>query len=247
MVGTVKGSKQVRMTVVPYRPWRRAVIATLLTVGALVLGVGAFLTGYHQGAETQTFLETQLGQQQGRNQRAETELAQLREQLAIFQRMRQVDVQADEQAQANVAALTARLNQLERDVGLYRQVMSLPTEKAVLSVLDWELSATELSDRYHYQFTLAVAGSNGEQVTVAPDIQIAGVSGEEESQYSLWDLSVPADTSLTTLSFSYMHRAAGFFSLPEGFLPHEVRISVADTDGVYETTTRSISWQPLEE
>lgn len=247
MAGTVKGSKQVRMTVVPYRPWRRTVITTLLTAGAFVLGVGAFLTGYHRGAETQTSLEARLGQQQGQNELAETELAQLREQLAIFQRMRQVDVQVDEQAQANVAALTARLNQLEHDVGLYRQVMSLPSETAVLSVLDWELNATELSNSYHYRLTLAVSGSNGEQITVAPDIQIAGVINEAEVQFSLSDLGVPADASRTILSFNYMHRVTGFFSLPDGFQPDEVTISLMDTDGVYEAATRSISWQPIEE
>ena len=46
MPNVVKGSKQEKMVVVPYRPRRRVLLVTLLLLGVGTSAVGGFLYGY---------------------------------------------------------------------------------------------------------------------------------------------------------------------------------------------------------
>ena len=241
MPRVVKGSRQQRMTVVPYRPWQRALLlaGSIALVGALA--VAAYMAGLYQGARVQEAAETPAVLS------APSQLAEMQLALSVMERTRQLDQEANVQAQAAIAELRSKVVTLERDVTLYRQVMALDAAQPGLSVQRWVLHDTELADHFRYHLVLAHAGTEGASVVGTLRLVVEGVSedtvaaADEEDQKSAW-LEVSQ-----AVNMRYLQAMEGDIVLPPGFTPQRVKLDFQDDSSPGLQFSDTLPWQPQEE
>jgi alkanesulfonate monooxygenase SsuD/methylene tetrahydromethanopterin reductase-like flavin-dependent oxidoreductase (luciferase family) len=242
MAGRVKGSPQRRMIVVPYQPWRDKILLAA-GGGMLVLAViVAYGFGYQRGGGSLNERSEQLEQLIAYRESAESDLENLRTQLALIERTRQVDQQATELAQATMAALRQRIGELERDVGLYRQVMNLPAEQATLQLLHWRVWATEVADRYRYELVIATAGYEGDAIDVRVEVRLHMAEQNDSDGVPLSEFDPGLGDKLHA-NFRFMHRFSGYLELPERVRPQQVEIAMEDVQRTFSREIHFADWK----
>ena len=172
MPNVVKGSKQEKMVVVPYRPGRRFVFVCLLALGIGASAIGGFMFGYSNTLRSQQ--SKQATQQELSEQLigAETENSELRRRVAILDRSSVMDQRATEEVQVTIIGLRDRVAQLEQDIVYYRQVVSAQTE-------DTGLIISQLDIRLRFKYFQNIEGELVLPENFVPDrLQVAAVSVE---------------------------------------------------------------------
>jgi len=239
MPGAVKGSKQYRMRVVRYRPWQ----PYILGLAALIIIALAAAAGYWYGSDDRQQLAQQLAQLRAMEPENATQLTNLQAQLAVSERNRELDQQALSQAQTTIASLRESNIELQRDNGLYRQVMSLASSATpALTIVQFKLSDVAQVERgYAYQLLVAVHGNQDAVVDVEANIVINGELAGEPQSFDLDTIAVlPQELKA---SFNYLYRFSGSIVLPEGFVPTAAEISVADASATLPASSINAEWQ----
>jgi hypothetical protein len=239
----VKGSKQEKMVVVPYRPGRRFLLVCLLALGVGTSAVGGFMFGYmntlriqQSGQATQQELNEQLIG-------VETENSDLRRQVAILDRSSVMDQRAIEEVQETIVGLRDRIAQLEQDIVYYRQVVSAETEDTGLIISQLDIDATREANRYRYKLVLRQQDADGDTfLTGHVNINLVGSRGEEQQILPLRDLSAEQDQLNIRLRFKYFQNIEGELVLPEGFVPDRLQIAAVSVEPVEKSINQSFSW-----
>lgn len=243
MPNVVKGSKQEKMVVVPYRPGRRFLLVCLLALGVGTSAVGGFMFGYmntlriqQSGQATQQELNEQLIG-------VETENSDLRRQVAILDRSSVMDQRAIEEVQETIVGLRDRIAQLEQDIVYYRQVVSAETEDTGLIISQLDIDATREANRYRYKLVLRQQDADGDTfLTGHVNINLVGSRGEEQQILPLRDLSAEQDQLNIRLRFKYFQNIEGELVLPEGFVPDRLQIAAVSVEPVEKSINQSFSW-----
>lgn len=224
------------MTVVPHRPWQRAVSCLLALLILVVSLLFAYQTGFDRGASN--LAEINLAHSQGVSdvQRAAAQVAELQASLAVAERTRQVDEQVNAQAQASIAELRNQIALLERDVALYRQVMALEAETPTLTLQSWQLLRTQSPDHYRYRLALSHAGANGDVLTGTLHIAVAGAMAPGVEAKTL-DATEP-------VAVRYLQVLEGDLWLPSGFMAEHVRLEFSAGAPSTVQFSDSMPWQP---
>ena len=243
MPNVVKGSKQEKMVVVPYRPGRRFVLVGLLVLGVGASAVGGFMFGY-----TNTLRIQQSGQatQQELSELligTETENSELRRQVAILDRSSVMDQLANEEVQETIVGLRDRVAQLEQDIVYYRQVVSEETEDTGLIISQLDIDATRESNRYRYKLVLRQQDADGDTfLTGHVNINVVGSQGDEQKILSLRDLSAEQDQLDIRLRFKYFQNIEGELVLPENFVPDRLQVAAVSVEPVEKSINQNFSW-----
>lgn len=243
MPNVVKGSKQEKMVVVPYRPGRRFLLVSLLVLGVGASAAGGFMYGYtnmlriqQSGQATQQELSEQLIAR-------ETENSDLRRQVAILDRSSVMDQRATEEVQSTIRGLRDRVAQLEQDVVYYRQVVSEETEDTGLIISQLDIDATREANRYRYKLVLRQQDADGDTfLTGHVNINLVGSQGEEQQIFSLRDLSAEQDQLDIRLRFKYFQNIEGELVLPENFVPDRLQIAAVSVEPVEKSINQNFSW-----
>lgn len=243
MPNVVKGSKQERMVVVPYRPGRRVLFVSLLLLAVTVSAVGGFMFGYwntlraqESGQATQQELSAQLIS-------AETENSELRRQVAILDRSSVMDQRANEEVQGTIRGLRDRVAQLEQDIVYYRQVVSEETEDTGLIISQLDIDATRESNRYRYKLVLRQQDADGDTFLLGHvNVNLVGSQGEEQQILPLRDLSAEQDQLDIRLRFKYFQNIEGELVLPENFVPERLQIAAVSIEPVDKSINQNFSW-----
>lgn len=241
MPNVVKGSKQHRMMVVPYRPgYRVSVVLGLLFVFAVV-GAGSFYYGridagrqYVVTAADNTRLSQQLAQVQD-------ELETLRAQLASSM----VDRRADEEVQSTINSLRQRVMQLEQDVSFYRQVMSPDSTELGLIIAEFSVERLE-GRRYHYKAVFRQAGAGDRVLEGSVAIAVVGHREQERQVLPLVELLARDNGFDPKLNFRYFQNMEGEFELPEGFEPEQVEVRAESSKPAANKVEKIFSWSVVE-
>lgn len=243
MPNVVKGSKQEKMVVVPYRPGRRFLLVSLLVLGVGASAAGGFMFGYtnmlriqQSGQATQQELNEQLIA-------TETENSDLRRQVAILDRSSVMDQRATEEVQETIRGLRDRVAQLEQDVVYYRQVVSAETEDTGLIISQLDIDATREANRFRYKLVLRQQDADGDTfLTGHVNINLVGSQGEEQQILALRDLSAEQDQLDIRLRFKYFQNIEGELVLPENFVPDRLQVAAVSMEPVEKSINQNFSW-----
>jgi competence protein ComGF len=239
----VKGSKQERMVVVPYRPGRRFVLVCLLVLSIGASAIGSFMFGYSNTLRSQQ--SEQATQQELSEQLigAETENSELRRQVAILDRSSVMDQRATEEVQTTIIGLRDRVAQLEQDIVYYRQVVSAETEDTGLIISQLDIDATRESNRYRYKLVLRQQDADGDTSLIGHvNINLVGSQGEEQQILSLRDLSAEQDQLNIRLRFKYFQNIEGELVLPDNFVPDRLQVAAVSVEPVEKSINQNFSW-----
>ena len=243
MPNVVKGSKQEKMVVVPYRPGRRFVLVCLLVLSIGASAIGSFMFGYSNTLRSQQ--SEQATQQELSEQLigAETENSELRRQVAILDRSSVMDQRATEEVQATIIGLRDRVAQLEQDIVYYRQVVSAETEDTGLIISQLDIDATRESNRYRYKLVLRQQDADGDTSLIGHvNINLVGSQGEEQQILSLRDLSAEQDQLNIRLRFKYFQNIEGELVLPDNFVPDRLQVAAVSVEPVEKSINQNFSW-----
>ena len=243
MPNVVKGSKQERMVVVPYRPGRRFVLVCLLVLSIGASAIGSFMFGYSNTLRSQQ--SEQATQQELSEQLigAETENSELRRQVAILDRSSVMDQRATEEVQTTIIGLRDRVAQLEQDIVYYRQVVSAETEDTGLIISQLDIDATRESNRYRYKLVLRQQDADGDTSLIGHvNINLVGSQGEEQQILSLRDLSAEQDQLNIRLRFKYFQNIEGELVLPDNFVPDRLQVAAVSVEPVEKSINQNFSW-----
>ena len=239
----VKGSKQEKMIVVPYRPGRRFLLVSLLVLGAGASAVGGFMYGY---TNTQRSQQSEQATQQELSEQligTETENSELRRQVAILDRSSVMDQLATEEVQETIRGLRDRVAQLEQDVVYYRQVVSAETEDTGLIISQLDIDATREANRYRYKLVLRQQDADGDTfLTGHVNINLVGSQGEEQQILALRDLSAEQDQLDIRLRFKYFQNIEGELVLPDNFVPDRLQVAAVSVEPVEKSINQNFSW-----
>ena len=243
MPNVVKGSKQEKMVVVPYRPGRRFVLVCLLVLSIGASAIGSFMFGYSNTLRSQQ--SEQATQQELSEQLigAETENSELRRQVAILDRSSVMDQRATEEVQATIIGLRDRVAQLEQDIVYYRQVVSAETEDTGLIISQLDINATRESNRYRYKLVLRQQDADGDTFLIGHvNINLVGSQSEEQLILSLRDLSAEQDQLDIRLRFKYFQNIEGELVLPDNFSPDRLQVAAVSVEPVEKSINQNFSW-----
>jgi len=239
----VKGSKQEKMVVVPYRPGRRFLLVTLLVLSVGAGALAGFIFGY---SNTLYIQQSEQATQQELSERivsTETENSELRRQVAILDRSSLMDRLATEVVQDTVLKLRDRVAKLEQDVVYYRQVVSAETEDTGLIISQLDIGATLETNRYRYKLVLRQQDADGDTaLTGHVNVNLVGSQGEEQKILSLRDLSAEQDQLNIRLRFKYFQNIEGELVLPENFVPDRLQVAAVSVEPVEKSINQNFSW-----
>lgn len=246
MPNVVKGSKQQRMVVVPYRPWFR--VYTILAIVALLLSTaaGAYLAGEFVGQREYQVTSADNERLSLALRVAQDELSLVRSELAIAGRSNIVDQRATEEVQSTISSLRERIRQLEQDVSFYRQVMAPESAELGLIVAEFEAAQIEHSNRYQYKLVFRQAGAGDKVLEGSVQVNIIGQIDSSRQVLPLADLVSKTSPFESSLNFRYFQNIEGELQFPEGFVPEQVEILAESTKPRVNKVEKIFSWSVVE-
>ncbi len=246
MPNVVKGSKQQRMVVVPYRPWYRASLSIFLIVFFFAAAAAAYFYGLH--VAQQQHLVNRADNERLTLALSETQqqLDNLRSQLAITGRSNIVDRRANEEVQSTISALRERIMQLEQDVSFYRQVMAPESTELGLIIAEFDVTPIDQMSRYQYKAVFRQAGAGDKVLEGNVQINVIGHIGGERLVLPINELIPEFAQFEPSLNFRYFQNIEGELQLPEGFTPDQVEVLAESKKPTAIKVEKIFSWSVVE-
>ena len=243
MPNVVKGSKQERMVVVPYRPRRRFLFTVLVLLGVAVSAAGGFAYSYYATMLTQELEQADREELQDEVDILRLENSDLRRQIAILERSSQMDQRANAEVQTTMSSLRQRIAQLEQDIVYYRGVVAEETEHTGLVIGQFDISATDEPRRYRYKLVMRQQDADGDTfLTGHANVNLIGNSGGGQVVYPLREVSENENQLDIRLRFKFFQNIEGELALPEGFEPERVQIAAVSVEPVEKSINEDFSW-----
>lgn len=243
MPNVVKGSKQEKMIVVPHRPARRALYATVFILAAAASAIGGFMYGYYETILTQ---ETTLASTEELSSELavmQVENSELQRQVAILDRSSVMDQRATEEVQSTISTLREQVAQLEQDIVYYRQVVSDETQDTGLTIANLDINAMQDPNRFRYKLELRQQDADGDTFLLGHvNINLIGDQGGEQVILALRDLSEEQDELDIRLRFKYFQNIEGQLALPEGFVAQRVQVAAVSVEPVDKSIDQDFAW-----
>lgn len=212
-----------------HQPWKVRVILALLAVTMLVVGYalfeyGRFSAGYDsiEIGEEHTVLLDHLGE-------LEDNIDELQAQKAVLERAAQIERKAYDELDTTLKVLQAEIIELKGELAFYRGIVSPKDAAHGLHLQDFHVEANGKPNGYQFKVTLTQVLKNDRSATGLIRIKIVGMQGE---QSRVLDLSQVTKKSVKAINyrFRYFQSLEGQLTLPSGFTPQRVTVSVVPKD-----------------
>jgi hypothetical protein len=243
MPNVVKGSKQEKMVVVPYRPKKRLFFTVALVAGVAISALGGFAYGYYQTMLTQQTAQADREELVAELETLRVENSDLNRQVAILDRSSVMDQRANEEVQDTIGGLRERVALLEQDIIYYRSVVSEETEDTGLIISNWDINATRQADLYRYKLVMRQQDADGDTfLTGHVNVNLVGTQDEGLVIVPLREVSAEQDQLDIRLRFKFFQNIEGELTLPDGFVPDRVQIAGVETAPIEKTFDQDFSW-----
>lgn len=241
-MAVVKGSKQEKMIVVPYRPRQTFLLRACVVFLLLLTGAGAYYYGFVLGVRQNGEARVERDQLQVSVQQMEVENSALRQQLLNLEQSSTVDRQALASVQQTIVGLREKISQLEEDVLFYRQIMSPENDESGLVIGQLDLVATDAPGTIRYKMELKQQGNNENLINGHANVNVLGMLDSREVSIPLSELSASVQSEDIRLQFRYFQNIEGELVLPENFEPTKVQILAIAEGSNAKTVQKSFGW-----
>lgn len=238
----VKGSKQEKMIVVPYRPLRLFWMRVGVVLALVAAGGVSYFYGFYAGVRENGDARVERDELQNAVVAMQDENASLRQQLLKIEQAGTVDQQALSSVQQTIVGLREKISQLEEDVLFYKQIMSPENDERGLVVGQLDLVATDTPGTIRYKVELKQQGNNENVISGHANINIVGLRNYEEISIPLSELSATQPDEDIRLQFRYFQNIEGELSLPDDFEPTKVQIVAVAEGNNAKTVQKSFGW-----
>ncbi|PCJ42808.1 MAG: hypothetical protein COA71_04720 [SAR86 cluster bacterium] len=241
-MAVVKGSKQIKMVVVPHRPMR----GLLLTLGALfvtvILTTGGIYYGYTRGTNENITVRIERDQLSIDVNLLQEQQELLQQNFVNVEQASLVDKQALVEVQDMMVGLREINAQLEEDVLFYRQIMSPENNETGLAIGQLDLSATEEENRIRYHIELKQLTNNENVISGYANVNIFGMQEGNEVSFPLRSIASDESQLDIRLQFRYFQNIEGELIIPENFIPETVQILAVSQGENAKTVQKNFVW-----
>jgi len=227
--------------VVRARPiWHSRLIAASLLLLAILSAWGAYEYGRYRGGYD--LLEAQSQEESFQEQLAaqQREAEKVREQKAILERSSQSEREAYEQLEGTVSGLQDAILELKEELAFYRGIISPNDASEGLGIQSFELSRRSAATPIHYKLVLTQVLNNNTIASGQVAITVEGELKGKIQQYQLSQLS-KEDGDLR-FRFKYFQILEGDLSLPDGFTPSKVSVTVKPRTNSHKRLSKTFDW-----
>jgi hypothetical protein len=227
--------------IVKARPQRQA---RLIRVGVIILVLlsawGLFEFGRYQGGFDILAAQGLQSSNEERMVALLKEISQLREEKAILERSARIEQEAYKQLDTTVIGLQDEILELKGELAFYRGIVSPSDDATGLDVQSFELSGRGVERSFGYKLVLTQILNNSTLASGTVALMVEGMENGEAREYPLQQLS--NQKGEMRFKFKYFQILEGEMSLPEGFSPRKVNITVKPTTKSHKRLSQSYVW-----
>lgn len=238
----VKGSKQYRLEVVPYRPGYRFLLRIMLLVVVMASVYAAHWYGTSEALQYQSLALTERDQFSISLQESVIEIEALRQEVANLRLGAQVDQAASEDVRGEVIALKAQIADMQEDISFYRSLMAPSAETKGLTIGSLNVISTGVARHFNYKLVIQQLATNHLLLNGYVNFTIVGRQGDLPMSLSLKDVSPSITTKDIRLGFKYFQNVEGELILPEGFEPIRIEIVATVRGPGAATVEKKFGW-----
>lgn len=177
-----------------------------------------------------------------RNASLTKDAAELREQVAILERSAQIDRQAAQDVKTELGRLEEELQAAREEIEFYRGIVSPGDVRPGLRIHRFSLEPGAAPGEYHYDLVLTQLKHNDKFVSGVVDWRIPGAMPDYQTEIGLERVTDPAVKELK-FRFRYFQDLAGTITLPEGFTPAKVILTIKRSGkGKADPVVQSFDW-----
>ena len=241
-MAVVKGSKQIKMVVVPHKPMRSLIlIMSAFFIGFFLTTAGIYY-GYNRGTNENINIRIERDQLSTEVVTLQTQLEILQQDLVNVEQASLVDRQALVEVQEMMVGLRETNAQLEEDVLFYRQIMSPENDETGLVIGQLDLSGTEEENRIRYHIELKQLANNENLISGYANVNIIGIQDGSEISFPLRSLAQDESQLDIRLQFRYFQNIEGELIIPENFIPEAVQILAVSQGENEKTVQKNFAW-----
>lgn len=233
----VKGSKQLKMMVVAYRPWLRVVIFCFVMAALTAAGWASYFVGLKNGQSQQSVaisdsdrLQQELLSMQQELVVNQQESKDLSQEVANLKLGSVVDRKSSEDVRAEVIDLKGQIATLKEDISFYRGLMSPTDNKSGLTIGSLNVISTGFARHYEYKLVVQQLATRHKMLRGHLSFRIFGRQLDQLVSLSLKDVSDSVSLDRIKLRFKYFQTVQGRLVLPEGFEPERIELVASSED-----------------
>ncbi len=218
-----------------------------LALWAGLLGAAAYLGSEYGRTDAAADISRTTAERNALRQHAETlesENASLREQTAILERAAQVERQAYSHVDDKLRDLQDQILDLKEELAFYRGIVTTRGKTRGLAIQSFKLEPNGKDGEYRYKLVLTRTMKNDKVTRGLVSLTVSGEQGGNPRDLNLSDLTVQGQAELK-LNFRYFQRLEGQLTLPQGFVPHRILVSVTTTGKKRSRIEKTYDWLRL--
>ena len=200
------------------------VAVAIVIAGYSLYEYGRFSAGYDsiEAGEEHAVLLTHVSE-------LEENIDELREQKAVLERAAQIDRKAYDELDTTLKVLQAEILELKANLTFYRGIVSPKDAAHGLHLQRFRVEPSGQANGFQYKVILTQVLKNDRSATGVIRIKLVGTQGE---QARVLDLSQVTEKAVKELKyrFRYFQSLEGELTLPSGFTPQRVTVSVVPKD-----------------
>ena len=218
-MAAVKGSKQHRMVVVPYRPFYKSLMVIFFLLGVAMLSWMSYEFGALQGLQLKGELVREKDLISNQLEEANLVIQQMRQEIADLKVGGEIDSKANEEVRETIEALQSQLAEKNEEISFYKGAMVQNAEKKGLRVEMLDISSIALG-RVKYSFLLTQVVEKHDYVEGGVQIELHGKMDDRQKVFQLKELDQKKPGAIK-FRFRYFQVIKGEMVIPNGFLPRE--------------------------
>jgi hypothetical protein len=217
--------------------FRAAIVVAIAVGGYLLFEFGRLQADYNivdSLAEKQDFREVVSG--------LEDEIAGLKQEVALLETHRDIEREAYEVVETNLADLERKIQEQADAIAFYRGIVSPKDGGRGLRVQDLKLTRGKDDRHYNLRLVLVQVMQHDRSVKGQVDFSLEGAQNGVATTYKLGQL-LPADQSSGwPFAFRYFQDFDRELVLPDGFKPEKITVEVISNTKSIASVTQSFDW-----
>lgn len=223
-MSVVKGSKQHRLIVVPYRPQFRIVLIASVVVALCVVAGVSYVVGDYRGSNLQVSAAAERDSLRLKLESKTLEAEQLSQQVANLTLATEVDQVAGEDVRSEVIQLKSEIAALQEDISFYRGLMEPTDNKHGLTIGSVDVISTAVPRQYDFKVVVQQLTTNHQVLQGTLEFNVIGREGPIYRNIALKDLTSQVDSDEIRLGFKYFQNIEGRLEIPIGFEPERIEV-----------------------
>ncbi|GAB1267475.1 hypothetical protein NBRC116493_07280 [Aurantivibrio infirmus] len=241
-MSVVKGSKQHRLIVVPYRPQFRILLIASIVLALCVVAAVSYLLGEHRGSSLQIQAVAERDSLRLKLESKTKEAEQLSQQVANLTLATEVDKVAGEDVRNEVIQLKDEISALQEDISFYRGLMEPTDNKRGLTIGSVDVISTSVPRQYDFKVVVQQLTTNHQLLQGSLEFNVIGREGPIYRNIALKDLTSQVDSDEIRLGFKYFQNIEGRLEIPIGFEPERIEIIARSTGRDAVQVEKKFGW-----